>query len=58
MTSTMQTYARKTQIPIDTLTFRTEVRTFGKEDIKEVPEDGKMDMCLIFVFIIAITKLP
>ena len=42
MTSTMQTYARKTQIPIDTLTFRTEVRQFHKDDIRDVPEHGEL----------------
>lgn len=40
MTATMQTYARRTQIPIDTLTFRTEVRPFFKDNITEVPDEG------------------
>lgn len=40
MTSAMQSYARKTMIPIDTLMFRTEVRNFTKDDIREVPTEG------------------
>jgi dynein heavy chain len=40
MTSAMQSYARKTMIAIDSLMFRTEVRTFTKDDIREVPSEG------------------
>lgn len=37
MTSAMQSYARKTMISIDSLMFRTEVRNFTKDDIRDVP---------------------
>ncbi|CAK85038.1 unnamed protein product (macronuclear) [Paramecium tetraurelia] len=40
MTATKQTYARKTKTPIDTLTFRTQVRPFYKDNIQDVPQDG------------------
>jgi len=40
MTAVMQTYARRTHIAIDTLTFRTEVRKFHKNAISIVPEIG------------------
>lgn len=40
MTASLQTYARKTQTPIDALKFRTHVRNYGPDDIQEVPEDG------------------
>jgi dynein heavy chain len=40
MTATMQTYARSTQTPIDTLAFRTNVLPLQLEDIKEKPEIG------------------
>lgn len=42
MTAALQTYARKTKIAIDTLQFRTDVRTFYEDDIQEVPENGKL----------------
>lgn len=40
MTATMQTYARSTQTPIDTLAFRTNVLPLQLKDIKEKPEVG------------------
>ncbi|CEM19434.1 unnamed protein product [Vitrella brassicaformis CCMP3155] len=40
MTGTLQRHARKTRIPIDTLTFRTEVSTLKAADITEAPERG------------------
>ena len=40
MTATLQIFARKNLIPIDTLVFKTEVRDFDENDIKEVPEEG------------------
>lgn len=40
MTAAMQTYARKSQIPIDALQFRTNVRPFFEDDVKVIPEDG------------------
>ena len=40
MTATMQTYARSTKTPIDTLAFRTNVMPLTLEDIKEKPEIG------------------
>jgi dynein heavy chain, axonemal len=40
MTSSLQTYARKNQIPIDTLKFKTNVRKQFIKDIKGPPEDG------------------
>lgn len=41
MTSALQTYARKTMIAIDTLTFRTEVRVIKVEDCHEAPDIGR-----------------
>jgi dynein heavy chain len=40
MTATMQTYARSTKTPIDTLAFRTNVLPLTLDDIKEKPEIG------------------
>lgn len=40
MTATMQTYARATGKPIDTLGFKTHVTDLMKEDVKESPETG------------------
>jgi len=40
MTAVLQTYARKTKIPIDTLLFRTEVRKVKESEITEAPTDG------------------
>jgi len=40
MTAALQTYARKTKTAIDTLKFKTCVRSYGPDDIQEVPEDG------------------
>lgn len=40
MTATLQQYARKTQTPIDTLAFKTHVKEFYEQDVKEPPEDG------------------
>lgn len=40
MTASLQAYARKTAIPIDTLKFKTHVRNYGPDDVQEVPEDG------------------
>ena len=40
MTATLQTYARKTSLPIDTLMFKTSVRDFTADDIAIVPSDG------------------
>lgn len=40
MTSALQTYARRTMIAIDTLTFRTEVRHIRSEEVTDVPEIG------------------
>lgn len=40
MTASLQTYARKTRTPIDTLKFKTHVRNYGPENVEEVPEDG------------------
>jgi hypothetical protein len=33
MTSALQTYARKTKIAIDTLTFKTSVQQFNRDDV-------------------------
>jgi len=43
MTSVLQTYARNPEnpTPIDVLVFRTEVRKFYKDNIQDVPKDGK-----------------
>ena len=40
MTAALQTYARKNIIPIDTLVFRTNIRDFHEDFVKEVPQDG------------------
>ncbi len=40
MTATLQTYARKTQTPIDTLAFRTHILDHFEEDVNEAAEDG------------------
>lgn len=40
MTAALQTYARKTATPIDALQFRTNVRDFYADAVKEAPEDG------------------
>lgn len=39
-TATLQTYARKTQLPIDALKFNTHVRPYMADAVAEVPEDG------------------
>ena len=41
MTAVLQTYARKTKIPIDTLLFKTEVRKIKANEVAESPENGK-----------------
>lgn len=40
MTATLQTHARKTMIPIDTLKFRTEIQKSYKDEYKTVHKDG------------------
>lgn len=40
MTAALQTYARKTMTPIDTLKFKATVRSFKKDKVEIVPEDG------------------
>ena len=40
MTATLQTYARKTQTPIDTLAFKTHVLDYFEDGVKEDPTDG------------------
>ena len=40
MTATLQTYARKTFIPIDTLSFKTYLRDVFQDSVKDAPEDG------------------
>lgn len=40
MTAALQSYARKTQTPIDTLAFRTYIKEFFEKDVTEPPEDG------------------
>lgn len=40
MTASLQAYARKTALPIDTLKFKTHVRNYDENDVQEVPEDG------------------
>lgn len=40
MTATLQTYARQTLKPIDTLAFKITVQSFGLEGISEAPEIG------------------
>jgi len=51
MTSVLQTYARNPEnpTPIDVLLFRTEVRKFYKDNIQEVPKDGKNIPCFQFL---------
>ena len=40
MTATLQTYARKTATPIDTLAFRTHILDHYEDEVKEAAEDG------------------
>lgn len=40
MTSALQTYARKSLIAIDTLTFKTEVQQYKASNVKAIPENG------------------
>lgn len=40
MTAALQTYARATRIPIDTLDFRTVVTTMSPEDVDACPQQG------------------
>jgi len=40
MTAALQTYARKTRTPIDTLRYRTEISTLHGSDITEMPANG------------------
>ena len=40
MTATLQTYARKTQTPIDTLAFKTHIKEFFDEGVTGAPDDG------------------
>jgi dynein heavy chain len=40
ITASMQTYARKTATPIDTLAFRTNVLEIYEEEVTETPENG------------------
>lgn len=40
MTGALQTYARKTKIPIDTLTFRTQVLAVSEKEVEKGPENG------------------
>ena len=40
MTAALQTYARKTQTAIDALQFKTNVKPYGADNVKEVPTDG------------------
>lgn len=40
MTGALQTYARKTRIAIDTLTFKTNILSLSQEDVTVAPEDG------------------
>lgn len=40
MTATLQTYARATMTPIDTLSFRTNVLPFMVDQVKDAPEIG------------------
>jgi dynein heavy chain len=40
MTGALQTYARKTKIPIDTLTFRTVVLDKFEHEVASGPENG------------------
>lgn len=40
MTATLQTFARRTQTPIDTLSFRTNILPYYRKDVVESPEIG------------------
>ena len=40
MTATMQTYARATGKPIDTLSFKTHVLEIMEDEVNETPETG------------------
>jgi dynein heavy chain len=40
MTAVMQTYSRRTKTPIDTLSFKTYVKEFHEDQVKELPEEG------------------
>lgn len=40
MTATLQTYARKTQTPIDTLAFKTIIKEHFDEGVTQAPDDG------------------
>jgi dynein heavy chain len=40
MTASLQTYARKNMIPIDTLIFRSNVTNFYPDNIQKIPESG------------------
>lgn len=40
MTAALQTYARKTATPIDALQFKTNVREYYADEVKEAPDDG------------------
>ncbi len=40
MTAALQTYARKTATPIDTLSFKTHVLEYFEDGVKEEPSDG------------------
>lgn len=40
MTAALQSYARKTATPIDALQFKTNVKEYYSDEVKEAPEDG------------------
>lgn len=40
MTAVLQTYARKTQTPIDELVFQTTVKKEMADEVTEIPVDG------------------
>ncbi len=40
MTGALQTYARETKIPIDTLTFRTKVLSLSEAEVSTPPATG------------------
>ena len=40
MTAALQSYARKSQIAIDALTFKSNINNFFAEEVKEEPENG------------------
>lgn len=40
MTATLQQYSRKTKTPIDTLSFKTHIREYYEDGVKEYPDDG------------------